>query len=125
MLLSVSYSFSANDSLSQNTMPNIPGMPTTPPLPTFITNTTPLNETTGVVGTPKDYTTVQGGISPLPKSNVSQSHIEISLPGMPPITVSTSLPQNTSFYTSVLQQNELTNVTTIPTTVSPTVPLTQ
>nr|XP_034179809.1 Golgi reassembly-stacking protein 2 [Osmia lignaria] len=115
----------ANDSLSQNTMPNIPGMPTIPPLPTFITNTTPLNETTGIVGIPKDYTTVQGGISPLPKSNVSQSHIEISLPGMPPITVSTSLPQSTSFYSSVLQQNELTNVTTVPTTVSPTIPPTQ
>ena len=115
----------ANDSLSQNTMPNIPGMPTTPPLPTFITNTTPLNETIGIVGIPKDYTTVQGGISPLPKSNVSQSHIEISLPGMPPITVSTSLPQSTSFYSSVLQQNELTNVTTVPTTVSPTIPPTQ
>ncbi|XP_029040218.1 Golgi reassembly-stacking protein 2 [Osmia bicornis bicornis] len=115
----------ANDSLSQNTMPNIPGMPTTPPLPTFITNTTPLNETTGIVGIPKDYTTVQGGISPLPKSNVSQSHIEISLPGMPPITVSTSLPQSTSFYSSVLQQNELTTVTTVPTTVSPTIPPTQ
>ncbi|XP_034179809.2 Golgi reassembly-stacking protein 2 [Osmia lignaria lignaria] len=115
----------ANDSLSQNTMPNIPGMPTIPPLPTFITNTTPLNETTGIVGIPEDYTTVQGGISPLPKSNVSQSHIEISLLGMPPIIVSTSLPQSTSFYSSVLQQNELTNVTTVPTTVSPTIPPTQ
>lgn len=115
-----------NDSLSyQNTMPNIPGMPTTPPLPTFTTNTTSLNETIGITGMSKDYTTIQGGITPAVPFNVPQSNvvtIPISLPGMPPITVSASLPQNTSFYSSVLQQNELTNVSTVPTS---TVPSTQ
>lgn len=46
----------------------------------------------------------------------------IALPGMPPITVSASLPQKTSFYPSVLQQNQLptTNVTTATTTAPPT-----
>ncbi|KOX81327.1 Golgi reassembly-stacking protein 2 [Melipona quadrifasciata] len=106
----------------QNTMPNIPGMPTTPPLPTFTTNTTLLNETVGIVNTntPKDFSTVQSGISV--QFNVPQSHVvttPISLPGMPPITVSASLPQNTTFYSSVLQQNELTDVSTTS-TVTPT-----
>ncbi|XP_068980501.1 Golgi reassembly-stacking protein 2 [Bombus flavifrons] len=108
----------------QNTMPNIPGMPTTPPLPTFTTNATGLSEATGVVGTPKDFTTVQSDISPPVQFNVPQSHVvttPISLPGMPPITVSASLPQNSSFYPSVLQQNELSGVSTAPTfTVPPT-----
>lgn len=92
-------------------MPDIPGMPTSPPLPTFTANTTIMNEPTDV-GTPKDFTTVQSGVSPLVQFNVPQSHVvttPIALPGMPPITVSASLPQTTSFYTSVLQQNEVTD----------------
>lgn len=100
---------SGNDPLShQNTMPNIPGMPTTPPLLTSTTSTIAANETIDVTGTSKDFTTVQSGISPPVQFNVPQSHVvttPISLPGMPPITVSASLPQNTSFYSSVLQQN--------------------
>lgn len=109
----------------QNTMPNIPGMPTTPPLPTFTTNTTVSNEATGIVGMTKDFTTVQSGMSSPIQYNVPQSHIvttPISLPGMPPITVSASLPQNTSFYSPALQQNELTGVSTDP---IPTIPSTQ
>lgn len=108
----------------QNTMPNIPGMPTTPPLPTFTTNATVLSKAVGVVGTRKDLTTVQSDISPPAQFNVPQSHVvttPISLPGMPPITVSASMPQNSSFYPSVLQQNELIGVSTAPTfTVPPT-----
>lgn len=53
--------------------------------------------------------------------NVPQSHVvttPISLPGMPPITVSASLPQNTSLYPSVLQQqNQFSPIST--TTVAP------
>ncbi|CAK9797822.1 Golgi reassembly-stacking protein 2 [Anthophora quadrimaculata] len=113
---------SSIDSVShQNTMPDIPGMPTSPPLPTFTTNTTIMNEPTDV-GTPKDFTTVQSGVSPLVQFNVPQSHVvttPIALPGMPPITVSASLPQTTSFYTSVLQQNEVTGINTVPTTTIP------
>lgn len=100
----------------QNAMPNIPGMPTTPPLPTF--TTTVVNETAGAVSPPKDFTTMQGVTSVEIPFNVPQSHVvttPISLPGMPPITVSASLPQNTSFYTSVLQQNQLPGVSTAPT----------
>ena len=102
--------FGNNSSSYQNAMPNIPGMPTTPPLPAFTPNITVLNEASGTVASSKDFTTVQGLSSPGAHFNVPQSHVvttPISLPGMPPITVSASLPQNTSFYTSVLQQNQL------------------
>jgi len=58
--------------------------------------------------------------------NMSQSHVvttPISLPGMPPITVTASLPQDTSFYPpSVLQQqNQLPSG--INTTIAPTMTL--
>ncbi|KOC63264.1 Golgi reassembly-stacking protein 2 [Habropoda laboriosa] len=91
------------DSVShQNTMPDIPSMPTAPPLPTFTTNTTITNEATRVVGTPKDFTTVQSGISSSTETNVSESHVVTTPPAlpdtMPPITVSANLPQNTFFY---------------------------
>ncbi|KZC04977.1 PREDICTED: Golgi reassembly-stacking protein 2 [Dufourea novaeangliae] len=117
-----------NASPQPNTMPNIPGMPTTPPLPTFPTMTTVLNEACATVGLPKDFSAVQGvsqGVpSPEMQFNASQSHVvttPISLPGMPPITVSASLPQNTPFYASVLQQNQMTGLNTVPTsTATPT-----
>lgn len=60
--------------------------------------------------------------------NVPQSHVvttPISLPGMPPITVTASLPQDTSFYPSVLQQQNqlppsINNPTVAPTMTLPT-----
>lgn len=55
--------------------------------------------------------------------NVPQSHVvttPISLPGMPPITVSASLPQNTSLYPSVLQQQNQFSPGISTTTVPPT-----
>ncbi|XP_031827898.2 Golgi reassembly-stacking protein 2 [Nomia melanderi] len=121
----------SNTASEPNTVPNIPGMPTTPPLPTFTTNTTVFNETSAAVELPKGMyspTTIQitpqNTPTPVVQFNVPQSHVvttPISLPGMPPITVSASLPQNTPFYTSVLQQNQMTGVNTIPTsTVTPT-----
>lgn len=119
----ISATYNNDSMLNQNKMPNIPGMPTTPPLSTFTTNTTVLNETTGIVGTSKNFTTVQSNVSPSIQFNVPQSHVvttPISLPGMPPITVSASLPQSTSFYSSVLQQNELTEVSTVPTSIPST-----
>jgi len=44
----------------------------------------------------------------------------ISLPGMPPITVSASLPQNTSFYSSVLEQQNQFSPGITTTTVAST-----
>lgn len=65
--------------------------------------------------------------------NVPQSHVvttPISLPGMPPITVSASLPQNTSFYSSVIEQqnNQFPpgiTATTVPSTATLTSTSTQ
>jgi len=64
--------------------------------------------------------------NPIPNMNTTagfnMAHVvttPISLPGMPPITVTASLPQDTSFYPSVLQQqNQLPS--SINTTVAPT-----
>lgn len=60
--------------------------------------------------------------------NMPQSHVvttPISLPGMPPITVTASLPQDTSFYPTVLQQQNqlppsINNPTVAPTMTLPT-----
>lgn len=98
-------------------------MPTTPPLPTFITNVTASNDTTHAVETPKDFATAQStAISPPVQFNVPQSRvvtIPISLPGMPSITVSTSLPQNTPFYSPALEHNELTGINTVSASTVP------
>lgn len=58
--------------------------------------------------------------------NMPQSHVvttPISLPGMPPITVTASLPQDTSFYPSVLQQQNQLPPGINTTTVAPTMTL--
>lgn len=123
-------------------MPTIPVLPTT--LPTSVTNSYEgatssgsINvlrqqreqnfiQDTGIVNVPE----LQREQNPVYSAtmttgfNVPQSHVvttPISLPGMPPITVSASLPQNTSLYPSVLQnqQNQFSpNIST--TTVAPT-----
>lgn len=102
--------------------PNIPGMPTIPALSTNPYETTTIPS--GPINLPgplKDQNPIYSASTV--GFNASQSHVvttPISLPGMPPITVSASLPQNTSFYPSVLQQNELPsiNVTTGATTMA-------
>lgn len=102
-----------NETIPYQNTPNIPGMPASPPLPIFSTTSTILNDITTSTGLPKDYSTVPSTVSPALSFNVPQSHVvttPISLPGMPPITVSASLPQNTSFYSSVLQQNQTPTV---------------
>ncbi|XP_033340349.1 Golgi reassembly-stacking protein 2 [Megalopta genalis] len=123
---------SGNNTIPQlNTMPNIPGMPTIPSLPAFTTNTTISSETGPAVELSKDLynpTTVQNVIQSATTTevqfNAPQSQVvtvPISLPGMPPITVSTSLPQNTPFYTPAFEQSQLTGINTVPTsTVTPT-----
>ncbi|XP_015595663.1 Golgi reassembly-stacking protein 2 [Cephus cinctus] len=81
----------------QNT-PNIPGMPTNPPLPPL-----PVSVATLPGGNPvsQPNASIMGGIP-----SEYQPHVvttPISLPGMPPITVSASLPQNPTFYPTMPQ----------------------
>ncbi|XP_070519546.1 Golgi reassembly-stacking protein 2 isoform X2 [Cardiocondyla obscurior] len=125
--------------------PNIPGMPTTTPLspninsyevsvappgPISISGQQEQNPVHGTAAI--NISALPREQNPIPSTNMAagfnmpQSHVvttPISLPGMPPITVTTSLPQNTSFYPSVLQQqNQLpSNINT--TTVAPTMTL--
>ncbi|XP_029158681.1 Golgi reassembly-stacking protein 2 [Nylanderia fulva] len=114
--------------------PSIPGMPTIPVLPTALPTSTNSYEATissGPINVPRqqmEQNFVQGasvvnvpglqreqnpvynvttGFNMPPQSNVVTT--PISLPGMPPITVSASLPQNTSFYPSVQQQNQFSS----------------
>ncbi|XP_014485209.1 PREDICTED: Golgi reassembly-stacking protein 2 [Dinoponera quadriceps] len=103
--------------------PNIPGMPASPVLQQSLyevatTPTAPIN----IPGLQKDQIPAYSATVAATGFNVPQSHVvttPISLPGMPPITVSASLPQNTSFYPSVLQQNQSpTNATTTATTTT-------
>ncbi|KAL2729434.1 Golgi reassembly-stacking protein 2 [Vespula squamosa] len=96
--------------------PNIPGMPTSPPISSFsMEGNIPVGSTTPHVVTVQSYNlpTVQSTASSLP-FNVPQSQLvttPISLPGMPPITVNATLPQNPSFYSSVLHPNQLPTTT--------------
>ncbi|KAL7292997.1 hypothetical protein TKK_0013446 [Trichogramma kaykai] len=91
-------------------MPTIPGMPMTPPLSSFSTNTSSPSVTT--------FSPIMNYQSSTP-TNISmpnyevhqqsqqQSHLvttPISLPGMPPITVSASVPQNPAFYAQPASQ---------------------
>ncbi|XP_011135871.1 Golgi reassembly-stacking protein 2 [Harpegnathos saltator] len=106
--------------------PNIPGMPASPILPTSSYEVTTISS--AAVNLPelqKDQNSAYSMTVATAGFNVPQPHVvttPISLPGMPPITVSASLPQNTSFYPSVLQQNQLpsTTATTATTTAPPT-----
>lgn len=90
--------------------PNIPGMPMSPPLPpsTVQSELHPSYNSRS--------TTINLGPSPassispsIPSPNIPQPQVvttPISLPGMPPITVSASVPQNTSFFTPVMPQGQ-------------------
>lgn len=109
--------------------PNIPGMPVSPVLSTGPYEvTTTLMAPTNLPELQKDQNpTYNATITPATGFNVPQSHVvttPISLPGMPPITVSASLPQNTSFYPSVLQQNQLPNTNATAATTTTASPLT-
>ncbi|XP_050447405.1 Golgi reassembly-stacking protein 2 isoform X2 [Cataglyphis hispanica] len=126
--------------------PSIPGMPTIPVLPTALpTNVTNSYEVAAagsinILKQQREQNFVQGAsivnVSELQREqnpvynatvttgyNVPQSHVvttPISLPGMPPITVSASLPQNTSLYPSVIQQQNQFSPSISTTTVAPT-----
>lgn len=126
-------------------MPTIPALPTA--LPTSVTNSyeTTAATSSGPINVPRqqrEQNFVQGASvvnipelqreqNPVYSTTVTtgfnvphcQSHVvttPISLPGMPPITVSASLPQNTSLYPSVLQQQNQFSPVTTTTTIAPT-----
>ncbi|KYN01167.1 PREDICTED: Golgi reassembly-stacking protein 2 [Cyphomyrmex costatus] len=127
--------------------PNIPGMPTVAGLPPNVTNSYEVSiALPGSINTSgqqreqnfgHNTTTINIPIlpreqSPIPSTNttagfnIAQSHVvttPISLPGMPPITVTASLPQDTSFYPSVLQQQNQLPPSINTTTVAPTITL--
>lgn len=121
-------------------MPTIPVLPTA--LPTNVTNSYEVAAagSINVLKQQREQNFVQGAsivnVSELQREqnpvynatvstgyNVPQSHVvttPISLPGMPPITVSASLPQNTSLYPSVIQQQNQFSPSISTTTVAPT-----
>lgn len=149
----LTFDYSVADSFLLNCLgtypitPHIPGMPTITSLPPNVTNSyevsiappgpvytsgqqkeNPVHNTTTV-----NVSMMQREQNPIPSANMTagfnmhQSHVvttPISLPGMPPITVTASLPQDTSFYPSVLQQqNQLppgVNTTVASTMTLPT-----
>lgn len=107
MKITCFYNYLGADFTNYKDSLNIPGMPSSPPISSFSTEgNIPIGLTTA---------------SSLP-FNVPQSQLvttPISLPGMPPITVNATLPQNPSFYSSVLHQNQLPTTTpSSPTSVT-------
>lgn len=105
--------------------PNIPGMPTSPPISSYSMEG---NVPIGLTTTPHAITMQSYNLPGAPNTisslpfNVKESQLvttPISLPGMPPITVNATLPQNPSFYSSVLHQNPLPTTTpSSPTSVT-------
>lgn len=96
-------------------------MPTAPPVQPFLIDTSIPITSTNLQHSFNPSTTAP---TPLP-TNLSQPHIvttPITLPGMPPITVSASLPQNSPYYPPLLDQNQLAGATNISQTTSPTAP---
>ncbi|KAK0084009.1 hypothetical protein PV325_007782 [Microctonus aethiopoides] len=109
------------DQLQHHNIPSIPGMPTAPPVQPFLIDTSIPITSTNLQQSFNPSTTAP---TPLP-TNLSQPHIvttPITLPGMPPITVSASLPQNSPYYPPLLDQNQLAGATNISQTTSPTAP---
>lgn len=92
--------------------PSIPGMPTVPPLPPLPAEMSiPAGSVTHSLVSPlqnydSSIPSVIPGVSSfaVPQSSIVTTPIE--LPGMPPITVSASLPQTPGFYTPMLQQQQ-------------------
>lgn len=83
--------FSAQTTGEFDITPHIPGMPISPPMPSLSTN-------------------LQASVSSINLNSPPQAQVvttPISLPGMPPITVSASVPQNPPFYSPGMQQNQI------------------
>ncbi|XP_020296469.1 Golgi reassembly-stacking protein 2 [Pseudomyrmex gracilis] len=123
--------------------PSIPGMPITSVLPPGVTNpydTMSVTTSSGPINIPGQQSPLQDAVTinvvgqqrehnPTYSAtvatgfNVSQPHVvttPISLPGMPPITVSAALPQNAPFYSPVFQQQNQSPFSINTTTVAPT-----
>ncbi|OXU17945.1 hypothetical protein TSAR_014069 [Trichomalopsis sarcophagae] len=91
--------------------PNIPGMPMSPPLPpsTVQSELYPSynSRSTSINLGPSPASPISPNI---PSPNIPQPQVvttPISLPGMPPITVSAAAPQNPSFYAPVMPQSQI------------------
>lgn len=106
----------------QNT-PSIPGMPVAPPAQSFLVDTSipdsspSLQYSFNPPAMPQQTNIPTSNVPYLPQSQVVTT--PISLPGMPPITVSASLPQTSNFF-PMQDQNQMTNNTsvTIPTSAT-------
>ncbi|XP_008548056.1 Golgi reassembly-stacking protein 2 [Microplitis demolitor] len=114
--------YSQNSSMYQNT-PSIPGMPVAPPAQSFLVDTSipdsspSLQYSFNPPAMPQQTNIPTSNVPYLPQSQVVTT--PISLPGMPPITVSASLPQTSNFF-PMQDQNQMTNNTsvTIPTSAT-------
>lgn len=105
--------------------PNIPGMPQTSPLPPLPFDITAMSSVSTLGSPTQIYNPIPTATvaSTLPYGVAPQSQIvtPISLPGMPPITVSAAMPQNPSFYQPVRQPEAPTSHSVPPpTTMAPT-----
>lgn len=84
--------------------PNIPGMPISPPLPLHSTNLAQNSSTDHPSDFLQNYmsppTSVSVNMPSFPSAPLQPQVVTtpISLPGMPPITVSASVPQNSPYY---------------------------
>ncbi|XP_033224915.1 Golgi reassembly-stacking protein 2 isoform X2 [Belonocnema kinseyi] len=112
------YTSPGTDHTAYQTTPNIPGMPQSsplPPLPFDINVPSNISSVNSPVQTYNPIPTSVDVPSTLPYS-VQQSQIvtPISLPGMPPITVSAAIPQNPSFYPTVRHQSQIPTSNTVP-----------
>ena len=99
-------------------MPNIPGMPQSSPLPLLPFDINAPSNMSNVCSPVQSYNPIPTSTATPPTSPyaVPQSQIvtPISLPGMPPITVSATIPQNTSFYPSVRHQTQVPTSNIVP-----------
>ena len=105
------------DHSSYQTMSNIPGMPQSSPLPPLPFDINAPSNIPSINSPVQNYNPIPTPADPstLPYT-VPQSQIvtPISLPGMPPITVSAVMPQNPSFYPTVRHQSQIPTSNTVP-----------
>lgn len=99
--------------------PNIPGMPSPASLPPPPTSSSVLIDVSAQpIQNQPSYAPMQTlpyNMQPMQTSGPSPITTPIALPGMPPITVSATLPQNAAYYSPVLQNP-------YPNTYTPTAP---
>lgn len=118
------YTSPSTDHTAYQSTPNIPGMPQSSPLPPLPFDVNSPSSVTSVSSPTQIFNPIPTSNVPYPAQNytntspydVPQSQIvtPISLPGMPPITVSATIPQNPSFYPPARHQSPLTSSNTVP-----------